>query len=470
MGKLFKNLSLASRSLRHELRIAFSLMSVIPILVCIYLFFSYNPSIEKIPFSNIQIPVSMAVSVIISIIGYLVAKQIVDPILEITSEARNIVKGEFDKTIDVYREDELGELGDSLNQLTRRIRDNMDELRNYGERTKQINTEINKHVVVLSGLLQVSNLITQGANLKEIYEISISKLAQLKNSAWTILVISDQYRSFNIAAQYGITDQMQTFLLKDGLRKIFDSVILNKNGWIIGGKQTDSENDEFVQIFDTANMVFVPVYRHTKIVGFLGAGNSKVDNMYDEEDLELIRVFAKQISIGIENDYLSHRLLKLEIKDSLTGLYNKNFIINRLEEEIRRAMIYQRPCAFLLLTVDKFGEFLKSYGQLASEEMVKKVAKIVEETCSDIDKIARYSDHDFAIVLPEKNKKQSIVVAEEIKDKITQFFSKNKECSALSVSGSISENPIDGNATKILVEKAEKLLELAKGEGNTIKL
>ena len=469
MFKFLKNLSLASRGLKYKLRIAFSLMSVLPLLACIYLFFVYNRHITQVPFSNLQISLSLFVAALIAIAGFLVAKQIVDPIVEISSEAKNIARGEFSKTIDIYREDEIGELSSALNQLNRKIRDNMQELRNYGERTKQINSEINKRVVVLSGLLQISNLISQGATLKEIYEISIIKLAQLKNAAWAILVVSDQYRSFKISAQYGTTEAMQSFLLKGGINKIFNQVLLNKSGLILDGQTQDSYMDEIVQIFDTINMIFIPVYHHAKITGFLGTGNSVSSNKYDEDDLEMLRVFAKQITISIENDFLAKRLSKLEIKDSLTGLFNKNFIIKRLEEEIKRALIYQRPCAFLLLSINNFENFLRSYGQLSSEDVLKDVSRILEDRCSEIDKIARYGDCDFAIVLPEKNKKQSIALAEEIRERINKSFSQREERKDLAISGAVSENPIDGSNPKDLIVKAENLLKSAKQEGSIFK-
>lgn len=446
-------------------------MSIIPITACVYLFFIYNPYISKIPFSNLQIILFISISVVIALMGYSVAKQIVDPIVEISFEAKSIARGEFRKTIDIYREDEIGELGNALNQLNRKIRDNMEELKDYGERTKQINSEINRRVVVFSGLLQVSNLIIQGGALKEIYDISISKLAQLKNAAWAILAVSDQYKTFKICAQYGMTEEMQSFLIeKGGINEIYNSVILNKKGLIIGQQKEDINTDEMIQIFDTKNIIFIPIYHHTKIVGFIGTGNSALGNKYDEDDLELLGVFAKQITIGIESDYLTKRLLKLEIKDSLTGLFNKGFIVDRLEEEIKRSLIYQRPCAFLLLSIDKFDEFLELHGQLTSEEILKKASKTIEENCSEVDKIARYSDHDFAIVLPERNKKQSIVLAEDIRDKINKVFLQKPECNVLTISGAVSENPIDGSTPKELIEKAEKLLELAKKEGNSFRV
>jgi len=469
MSWLKKGISLVSKGLQYKLRIAFSLMSILPLLVCVYLFFVYSPYIAKVPFSNLQIILSMGVSFLVAIIGFLVAKGIVDPIVAISSEVKSIAKGEFNRTIAISGEDEIGELGDALNTLTKRIRDNMDELRNYGERTKEINFEINKRVVVLSGLLHISNLISQGEKIKEIFQVSIDKLAQIKDTAWLILVRKEQDLPFQICADFEISDDLREILLKEGLQKIFDSIIVNKNGWVIDRRNTSKESDIARDIFGTANGIFMPIFRHGKIVGFLGAGNGEDGFEYTNEDIELLSIFAKQIAIAIENDYLSGRLGKLEINDTLTGLYNKNFIVNRLDEEIRRAIIYQRPCAFLLISIDGYDEYLRSFGQLSSETVLKKIARVLEENSTEVNRIARYGDNDFAFVLPEKNKKQSISFAEELKKKIDLYFSQDGSKTKLTISGAISENPIDGSSAKELIEKAESLLVVAKKERNIIK-
>ncbi|MFC1710000.1 hypothetical protein ACFL2J_08100, partial [Candidatus Omnitrophota bacterium] len=97
MAGLFKSLSLVNRGLKYKLRVAFSLMSVIPLLACLYLFFIYNPQISKVPFSSLQIFLSIFVCSVIAVAGFLVAKQTIDPILEISLEAKNIAKGEVGK-------------------------------------------------------------------------------------------------------------------------------------------------------------------------------------------------------------------------------------------------------------------------------------------------------------------------------------------------------------------------------------
>ena len=86
-------------------------------------------------------------------------------------KAKIIAKGDLSREIEVQGEDEIGELGATLNILSRRIRENVDELKSYGERTKEINMEISKKVLVLSNLLQIGNLISQGSPLDDILNL-----------------------------------------------------------------------------------------------------------------------------------------------------------------------------------------------------------------------------------------------------------------------------------------------------------
>ena len=411
----------------------------------------------------------MAIAFVIAIAGFLVAKQIVDPIVEMSSEVKSIARGDFSKQLAVNREDEIGDLSDSLNQLVEHIRGNMDELRTYGEKTKQVNYEINRRVVVLSGLLEISNLITKGANLRDVFDISISKLAELQNASWTCLVLQNEDKTFRVEALYGLDENSVEDLKHDLGKRIFDCVLLNKQGIIV---TKDSQEREVISVkerLNTENVVLVPIQRHAKAVGFIGVGSLQKDAGFNPEDLEVIMVFSKQIAIGIENEYLTNRLSKLEIKDTLTGLYNKVFIVNRLQEEIRRAMIYQRPCAFVVLSIDKFRDFSSAFGGLAAEGALKKIAHILESNVSDIDRVARYGDCDFAIVLPDKNKKHSVNLANQLRTKVAEAFSQEEDQSKrLTVCGVVSENPIDGAHAKDLIKKADELLEIARQKENAI--
>jgi diguanylate cyclase (GGDEF)-like protein len=80
--------------------------------------------------------------------------------------------------------------------------------------------------------------------------------------------------------------------------------------------------------------------------------------------------------------------------------------------------------------------------------------------------VARIGDNEFAIVLPEKNKRRAQEVAEDIRKKVESVFSKEQDVNKrLTMSGGVSENPLDGIVAEELFAKARGLLDLAKTEG-----
>jgi diguanylate cyclase (GGDEF)-like protein len=214
------------------------------------------------------------------------------------------------------------------------------------------------------------------------------------------------------------------------------------------------------------NVLILPVYLRGRIVALLGIGNNREKFVYLKEDIELLDVFAKQLAIAAENDILNHSIRKLEIKDSLTGLYNEVFMRSRLQEEIKRAVMYQRPCAFILFDIDNFKEYTQAFGSIQTEATLKKVASLIRDSVNEVDRVGRTGDDEFAVILPEKNKRQSLEIAENIRKKIEYSFSEEEnENKRITVSGGLSENPLDGINSEELMVKAKEMLQSAKQAG-----
>ncbi len=180
----------------------------------------------------------------------------------------------------------------------------------------------------------------------------------------------------------------------------------------------------------------------------------------------MLELLSKQITIAIENDFLAAKVEKLEIVDNLTGLDNSSYLKERLDEEIRRAIRFQRPCAFVLFSIDRFKEYYESFGHIASENVLIKFSSLIKENISEVDRAGRFSDHEFALVLPEKNKRQSIEVADEIRRKIEFIFSEEEDQKRkLTCTAAVTENPVDGIKAEELILKARNILENASQQG-----
>ncbi|MEK6715600.1 MAG: diguanylate cyclase [Candidatus Omnitrophota bacterium] len=160
-----------------------------------------------------------------------------------------------------------------------------------------------------------------------------------------------------------------------------------------------------------------------------------------------------------ELDTLMQKVKNLEVRDALTGLYNESFIKTRLDEEIKRAIMYQRPCAFIIFSVDRYKELCQDLSLPEIELIFKRIAIILKESITDIDKAARLGEREFALLLPEKNKKQAQNIAEVIKKRIEEIFrAEPDKHKRITISLGVAENPIDGVNTSELISKAKESL------------
>lgn len=458
--------SVAPYSLKRKLNVSFALMSVLPLLVSAYLLSTYVLPKFGLKFDVI---ISMGISIFIAIAGFFVIKEVVDRVVSVSSEAKLIAAGDINRQLKLEHEDEVGDLSEALNQLTNRIRGNMDELKSYSEKTSEINVEIQRRVLMLSSLLQISSLISQGAKLEDIFKLIAEKSRLLADADLAFLLFREEgIEAFSMKVADGPHSEKLLKIMIGPQEALLNASIVNNKPFIFDRVNMPAKERvaEFQDKFKLKAAMAMPVFLRGRVIAFLGIGSDNHDLTYKKEDLELLDIFAKQVAISVENDILMHRVEKLEIKDVLTGLYNEAFIRTRLQEEIKRAIVYQRPCAFVIMNVDNFRKYHEAVGSIHSESTLKKIAHLIRDSVTEIDRVGRTGDNEFAIVLPEKNKRQARDLAESIREKIESVYKDGKDpAGKLTVSGGVSENPLDGVDAAELITKAKELLSTAKAQG-----
>ncbi|PIU41583.1 MAG: hypothetical protein COS99_04530 [Candidatus Omnitrophica bacterium CG07_land_8_20_14_0_80_42_15] len=469
MKKILKKLSLAPKGLRYKLMIAFALTSVMPLLVAVYL--AVNYVFPYIGHSD-EIATVILLTILIAFLGMVFTRRLVEPIIDMALEAKIISSGDLNRKIKVDQGDEIGELGNTINDMTKRIKANLEELSSYGERTRQINMDIHQKVMALSNLLHIGDAITTAAMpLDNILNLISEKVAQTYDTGYTVLFIweDETEKGMSVKTQYNIpTELLKNINIKKG-EDLFDKFTSAQKIWS-GAKQSKLPGDVkmFLDAYGLKNLVTLPIVSRDKLVGLLMIGNQLDNFEYKKDDMELYTVFVRQVAIAIENDNLYRKTKELAITDDLTGLYNKRYITSRLEEEIKRSILFQRPCSFAIIDVDDFNKMKSTYDGILIERAMKKIAEILQGNTTEIGKAARFGPNQFALLLPEANKKRAADVAEDIRRKVETVFSKRtspEDIERLTVSIGISENPIDGANANELIEKAEKAVNVAKSLG-----
>lgn len=460
--------SFLPRGLKEKLVVAFSLMSMLPMLVLVYVVTVYLfPRMGSIW----DLSLVVAVTGGIAFLGLAVTRGIVLPVVRLAAQAQEIAQGDLERVVPIETADEVGSLGTALNQITQRVRDNMSQLRVYGEQTKHLNLEINYRILALSHLLQVSNLISQSAKVEEVVSFILEKLSQLEETELNcVLEPSRDPGVFTVRSAAG-SDGKQAAALQ-GSRIVapwLTKVLEERRIFVLDAERASQVGQEFLeQGFGMINAVCQPIVSMGQRIGVLLSANRKEGFAFRDDCLDLLKVFGKQMTIALENDLLTRRAEELKVIDELTGLYNASYMQRRLEEEIQRAMRYHRPCSLVLLNVDDFQRFHGLYGALAAEGVLHQIADLLKARVTEVDRVGRMGPDEFAILLPEKNKREALDLADSIRRFIAEsHFTNGRETlpRSFSVSVGVSENPIDGSSGKELFERAAAGVVSAKRQG-----
>ncbi len=468
MGKFLKSLSLVPRGLRHKLMVAFALMAIIPLLVCGYIALNYIFPVEKGLIGHISSVILLAV--VIAILGLALARGIVDPIIKLAIEAKVIAEGDIGRKIVVSREDEIGSLESSLNLMTSKLRENMDEIQSYGERLRTINMDINKKVMALSALLQVGNVMATTPELDTVMPLIVDRLAQIADTEKAFLMLTDR-KTQELVAKYAHnlgSEAMEKLRTRLGEGLVGKVASIDERLVVDSSTKLTKPIEKFTEEYKMKNLCLIPVSSRGKIVGLVGLGSNLTGYTYGKDDLELLNIFVRQVAVAIENEWLFKRTKELAIRDELTGLYNEKYMRESLSGEIKRAIKYQRPCSFVMVNIDDFKSYQQNNSELAGDNVLKKVADILKGSVEEIDKVARTKDDNFAIILPEKNRGEAKKVVEKMRKHIEEFKfpgAKTQPLGKLSISAGVSANPVDGITTEDLINKALTALIKAKKEG-----
>ena len=199
----------------------------------------------------------------------------------------------------------------------------------------------------------------------------------------------------------------------------------------------------------------------------------------EESEARFRELEQRMLSLQRENLDLivkNRNLTEVSSRDTLTGLYNRWYVIEKLDTEINRSLRHGSPMSLLMLDLDHFKRINDTYGHGIGDEVLKSVGKTLRDSCRVYDVPGRYGGEEFCVVLPETRTGNTAVVAERIRTRLEatemQFGDVAvRVTTSIGIAG-VDCVPEEGTLSPAaLIERADRALYSAKSRGrNRIEL
>ncbi len=160
-------------------------------------------------------------------------------------------------------------------------------------------------------------------------------------------------------------------------------------------------------------------------------------------------------------------LLSSALRDGLTKLFNKRYLMDRLDSELKFAVRHETSLSLLLLDIDHFKKINDTHGHLAGDAVLTNFARVLGHAVRNEDVVARFGGEEFAIILRAIGIEPAFQMAERLR-KLVEQTSAMSSAGPLKATVSIGVAGFPSSPVKLpdqLVEAADIALYRAKGEG-----
>jgi diguanylate cyclase (GGDEF)-like protein/PAS domain S-box-containing protein len=198
------------------------------------------------------------------------------------------------------------------------------------------------------------------------------------------------------------------------------------------------------------------------------AGSPTIPRPNQEDVLERqATAIAERISLALANLRLREVLRSQSIRDPLTGLFNRRFMEESLERELRRALRGKQQVALVMLDIDHFKQFNDTFGHQAGDALLRALGNLLKESTRGQDVACRYGGEEFVFVLSGASLDSAWKRAELLREEIKHLSVRHggQLLGAVTLSVGIAAFPDNGDSADQLLKAADDALYRAKESG-----
>jgi diguanylate cyclase (GGDEF)-like protein/PAS domain S-box-containing protein len=317
-------------------------------------------------------------------------------------------------------------------------------------------------------LAEMTDLLQSCRTIEEAYEILRTGLPEFFSAGTGAVYIQSASRK--------VLEAVAAWGLKEG-----DRVFSPEDCWAMrrGRPHLAGGTGPFcphLQSLSPTSSICIPMTAQGEALGVLTlaqapGGAQEIPGRDDERGGESERVLAstvaEHVALALANLRLRENLKSQSIRDPLTGLFNRRYMEETLERELRRAGRRGTPVGLVMFDIDHFKRFNDANGHLAGDALLRALGEFLQASFRGEDIVCRFGGEEFVLILPEAPVEAIVRRSEALRErvKVLHVPYRGALLGGVTISLGVAGFPEHGGTVDELLAAADGALYDAKASG-----
>jgi diguanylate cyclase (GGDEF)-like protein len=141
---------------------------------------------------------------------------------------------------------------------------------------------------------------------------------------------------------------------------------------------------------------------------------------FTELDFELMNILASHIALHLEEMEAKNKLNQQALIDPLTGIWNRRYMMKRIEEEEEKLKHHGGETCVAILDLGNFKMINDCFGHTVGDEVLKATANAIAQSIRSIDTVGRYGGDEFIVLFPSTSPEQAQIALQRVNAEINK--------------------------------------------------
>lgn len=396
-------------------------------------------------FGNILIPLLILSILVVALISINQISKILIPLEKLSLLTRKIAKRDFSEIVKFKSGDEFQQLGESFNFMS---------------------SQLSKQFTVMTAMSNLDRAILTTMNIDKVVDTIFKNLKEyLEYSYASVIIFDNQSESGGNLYQYNKTDSKILSKFPVNIQKEDINILLDHTeSYVCTLERNKLKTFDWLDSVHSNYITTIAIKQKRNTIALIIIGHQNLPQ-FNKESMEQLDNYTDRINVALNAIEREERLVKQANFDDLTGLPNRQNLIDTFNTISTQQNGYQKV-AVLFIDLDRFKIINDSQGHAIGDKLLIEASNRILTCVENKGFVARYGGDEFVILLPINIDSSFITdISKKIINQLSKLFTIDSYEQYIGASIGIALSPQDGNSWDEVLQKADIAMYKAKQRG-----